>query len=110
MTPKTRHTPIRTCVACRSTDEKRDLLRVVRQPDGSLCCDPKGKLSGRGAYVCASAECIELARKRKSLERSLKVGPVPETVFAELSARVHDLDTTNNERVQGEPAAVSGEK
>ena len=81
------HTPIRTCVACRETDEKRDLLRVVRQPDGILSYDPKGKLSGRGAYVCARPSCIALARKQKKLERSLKVSSVPEDVFVELNAR-----------------------
>ncbi len=74
-------------MACRTTDEKRDLLRVVRQPDGSVLYDPKGKLSGRGAYVCASADCIALARKQKKLERALKVSGVPEELFTELSAR-----------------------
>ena len=84
---KQRHTPIRTCVACRETDEKRDLLRIVRQPDGILHYDPKGKLSGRGAYVCARTSCIALARKQKKLERSLKVSSVPEDVFVELNAQ-----------------------
>ena len=85
---KPKHTPIRTCVACRETDEKRDLLRIVRQPDGSLRYDPKGKLSGRGAYLCARTSCITLARKQKKLERSLKVSGVPETLFEELNAQV----------------------
>ena len=97
---KPRHIPIRTCVACRETDEKRDLLRVVRQPDGSVLYDPKGKMSGRGAYVCARAECIALARKQKKLERSLKVSGVPDTLFIELNARATEA--------QGEPA-TSGE-
>lgn len=81
---RVRHTPIRTCVACRQTDEKRDLLRVVRQPDGSVAYDPKGKMSGRGAYVCARAACIEQARKRKGLERSLKAEAIPPALFTEL--------------------------
>jgi uncharacterized protein len=81
---KRHHIPIRTCIACRQTDEKRDLLRVVRQPDGSVLYDPKGKMSGRGAYVCARVPCIEQARKRKGLERSLKVTGIPETLFTEL--------------------------
>ena len=87
---KRRHIPIRTCVACRETDEKRDLLRVVRQPDGSLAYDPKGKLSGRGAYVCARVECIALAQKQKKLERSLKVGSVPEELFDVLRVRAEE--------------------
>ncbi len=84
---KPKHTPIRTCVACRATDEKRDLLRIARQPDGSLRYDPTGKLSGRGAYLCARTTCIMLARKQKKLERSLKVSGVPETLFEELNAQ-----------------------
>jgi hypothetical protein len=90
---KPKHTPIRTCVACRNTDEKRDLLRVVRQPDGTVIHDPKGKLSGRGAYVCASAECIALARKQKRLERSLKVSGLTDELFAVLIARAAVVDT-----------------
>lgn len=84
---KQRHTPIRTCVACRATDEKRDLLRVVRQPDGGVCYDPKGKISGRGAYVCATLPCIAQARKQRKLERSLKVSEIDEALFEELNAR-----------------------
>lgn len=84
---KPRHVPVRTCVACRETDEKRDLLRVVRQLDGIARFDPKGKLSGRGAYVCARPVCIALARKQKKLERSLKIPSVPPDVFDELNAQ-----------------------
>jgi predicted RNA-binding protein YlxR (DUF448 family) len=98
---KPRHVPIRTCVACRATDEKRDLLRVVRQPDGSVLYDPKGKLSGRGAYICASASCIALARKQKRLERSLKVSSVPEELFNALSAQTASLQAGSG------PAAVA---
>jgi len=85
---KPKHIPTRTCVACRAADEKRDLLRVVRQPDGSVRYDPRGKLSGRGAYVCANTACIALARKQKRLERSLKITAIPEELFTELSAQV----------------------
>lgn len=81
---RTRHQPIRTCVACRQTDEKRDLLRVVRLASGGVAYDPRGKMSGRGAYVCARVSCIALARRRKGLERSLKIGEIPEAVFEEL--------------------------
>ncbi len=82
---KTKHIPVRTCVACRSTDEKRDLMRIVRQPDGSVCHDARGKISGRGAYLCAKNECIALAKKRKQLERALKATALPETLFEELT-------------------------
>ncbi len=85
---KPKHIPIRTCVACRATDAKRGLLRVVRQADGTVVYDPKGKLSGRGAYICAQAGCVALARKQKKLERSLKVAAVPEDLFSALELQL----------------------
>ncbi len=83
---KQRHIPVRTCVACRSTDEKRDLLRIVRLPDGTASYDSRGKASGRGAYLCPRQSCLALARKQKRLERALKVEQIPESLFVELSA------------------------
>ncbi len=83
---KPRHIPTRTCISCRTSDEKRDLLRVVRAPDGTISHDVKGKSSGRGAYVCSTEECINLAKKQKKFERSLKVSAVPAEVFAALLA------------------------
>ena len=76
-----RHIPLRTCVACRTSGDKRGLLRVVRQPDGAVIYDSTGKSNGRGAYVCANPDCIALARKQKKLDRSLK---------AEISAEVFE--------------------
>ncbi len=80
---KTRHIPIRTCVVCRQTSEKKALLRVVRPPEkegGGVAVDPTGRANGRGAYVCASAECIDKAVKQKRFERSLSAGPVSPTL------------------------------
>ena len=66
--------PIRTCVACRTTGGKRGLVRIVRLPgDAGVAVDATGKQSGRGAYLCPTRACLELALKRKALERSLKV-------------------------------------
>ena len=89
---KPKHIPIRTCVACRTSDAKRGLLRVVRQPDGSVAYDPKGKMPGRGAYVCAQAACIALARKQKKLERSLKASAIPASLYQELELHTLQLD------------------
>lgn len=105
---KQRHTPIRTCVACRATDEKRDLLRVVRQPDGAVRHDPKGKLSGRGAYVCANLRCITQARKQRKLERSLKVSAISDELFEELNARaVVTAPADGPEVASGKPEGVA---
>lgn len=75
--------PVRTCVACRQEAGKGTLVRIVRQPDGSAAVDRTGHAPGRGAYVHADGACVETARKRRALERSLKASVGPE-VWAEL--------------------------
>ena len=80
---KQRHkTPERQCLACRSLKAKGELLRVVRTEDGVIY-DPTGKKNGRGAYLCATPECIGKARKTGILSKSLKAD-VPPELFEEL--------------------------
>jgi predicted RNA-binding protein YlxR (DUF448 family) len=67
-----RHVPQRTCVACRSATAKRELIRLVRTPDGHVEVDPTGKKAGRGAYLCGSGSCWELALKKDRLSVALK--------------------------------------
>jgi predicted RNA-binding protein YlxR (DUF448 family) len=66
-------TPRRTCVVCRSTAAKRTLHRIVRSPAGTVAYDPTGKAAGRGAYLCGQPVCLELAVRRGSIQRALKV-------------------------------------
>ena len=73
-----RHVPQRTCVACRQTSAKRQLVRIVRAPDGSVTIDPSGKRSGRGAYLCSTAECWDMGLKRGMLSRALKIDAISE--------------------------------
>lgn len=92
---KTHHVPIRTCVVCRQTSAKKTLLRVIRRPEkagGGVTVDPSGRAAGRGAYVCASPECIEKAIKQRRFERSLSVPNVPATLADELRALVPSAD------------------
>jgi len=65
--------PQRTCVGCGTVRGKREMVRVVRTPEGSVVADPTGKLAGRGAYLCAQEECWKLGLAKGRLERSLKV-------------------------------------
>jgi predicted RNA-binding protein YlxR (DUF448 family) len=65
--------PQRTCVACRNTEAKRGLVRVVRTPAGRVELDPTGKANGRGAYVHESRACWDEALKKDRLGRALKV-------------------------------------
>lgn len=75
--------PVRTCVACMTARPKRELIRVVRRVDGSLEVDRRGKVSGRGAYLCPTVECLDRALQGHRLERTLKVEIGPE-VLAQL--------------------------
>ena len=67
-----KHIPLRTCVSCRETKSKRELLRVVRTPDGHVLIDATGKKSGRGAYLCARLTCWKNALKAKRLEHEFE--------------------------------------
>lgn len=67
-----RHVPLRTCVGCRQVRPKRQLIRIVRLPDGGVEVDPTGKRSGRGAYLCPQRDCWVKALERKGLDHALK--------------------------------------
>jgi predicted RNA-binding protein YlxR (DUF448 family) len=69
---KVKKIPQRMCVGCQEMRNKRELIRVVRTPEGEVLIDKTGKKSGRGAYVCTNAACIEKARKEKRLEKALE--------------------------------------
>ncbi len=79
---KPRKIPMRMCVGCREMKEKRELIRVVRSPDGVVSLDPTGKKSGRGAYVCRDPDCLKRAIKQRQLERQLDAALSPETAEA----------------------------
>ena len=69
---------------------KREMIRLVRTPEGALEIDSTGKRSGRGAYVCPNMECLELLRKGKRLEKVLDVIPLP-SFFDRLKERIGEI-------------------
>jgi len=75
--------PERMCVACRGMKAKKELLRLVRTPEGQLIIDVSGKKSGRGAYICREESCINKARKSRAIERVLSI-KVEEALWQEL--------------------------
>ena len=75
--------PQRQCMGCRERKAKRELIRVVRTPEGNVNLDFGGKMNGRGAYICPDAECLKKAIRSKALDRSLEV-TIPEEVYARL--------------------------
>lgn len=86
--------PMRTCVVCRQNLPKRDLLRVVRPPDGAVTLDPTGKLAGRGAYLCRRRACWDEALKKKSLDRALNtsLGDEERSRLAAFAASLPDIE------------------
>jgi predicted RNA-binding protein YlxR (DUF448 family) len=70
--------PQRTCIACRTTSAKREFVRLVRTPAGHVEIDPTGKKAGRGAYLCSTPACWELALKKDRLGAALKTTLLPE--------------------------------
>ena len=80
--------PMRRCVATMEQYPKKELIRVVRTPEGEIKIDATGKLNGRGAYLKLSEEAIQLAKKKKALTRALNC-EIPETVFEELMKLVN---------------------
>jgi len=66
-----RHVALRTCVACRTTRPKSELVRVVRTPRGGIEVDISGRAAGRGAYVCRRVECAEAGVRKHGLQRAL---------------------------------------
>jgi predicted RNA-binding protein YlxR (DUF448 family) len=69
---KVRKIPQRMCVGCREMKNKRELLRVVRTPEGNIEVDSTGKKAGRGAYLCPNPECLTQAVKGKRLQKALE--------------------------------------
>ncbi len=73
--------PMRQCIGCREHRAKRELIRIVRSPEGTVSLDFSGKANGRGAYLCRNAECLRRAVRANALERALET-KVPDELIA----------------------------
>ena len=82
-----RKIPMRMCTGCGEMKPKRELIRVVRSPEGEVSLDFKGKKPGRGAYVCPDPTCLQKARKSRALERAFSA-PLPDAVWAALEEQM----------------------
>ena len=71
-------------MGCRERKPKRDMIRIVRTPEGVVSLDFGGKMNGRGAYICPNPECLKKVQKSKALDRSLEV-TIPDEVYERLS-------------------------
>ncbi len=82
-------TPLRQCLGCREMKPKKDLIRVVRSPEGAVSLDFKGKKPGRGAYLCHDALCLAKAKKAKALERAFSA-QLPAEVYEGLEQEMKE--------------------
>lgn len=79
-----RKIPLRICIGCQEKKTKKELVRIVRTPEGSVILDRTGKMAGRGAYICPLQSCFNKAIKGKRLEKSLQQ-PIPAELIDELN-------------------------
>ena len=79
--------PMRQCRGCREMKPKKDLIRVVRSPEGEISLDFKGKASGRGAYVCPDPRCLKKAIKARALERAFSA-QIPQEIYERLESQM----------------------
>ena len=82
--------PMRQCVGCAEMKSKKDLLRIIKTPEEEIVLDATGRKNGRGAYICASMECLKNAQKRHGLERSLKV-TIPNEIYESLEQEMSKI-------------------
>ena len=92
---KEKKVPLRMCVGCREMKPKKELLRVVRSAEGDVSIDLTGRKPGRGAYVCASADCLSKAIKQRQLERAFSC-PLSEETRQGLADTLEKLKSGEN--------------
>ena len=89
---KVRKVPVRQCLGCNQHKPKKELIRVVRTPEGEIVLDTVGKKSGRGAYVCPEKACFSKARKSKRIENVLEC-KIPEEIYDEMEKAISGAES-----------------
>ena len=84
-----RKVPLRKCIGCNTSKDKRELIRVVRNAEGEISIDTTGKKPGRGAYICKDAACLKLARKGKKLDKAFDVA-ISDEIYARLEQELEN--------------------
>lgn len=85
----TKKIPMRKCTGCGEMKPKRELVRVVKSPEGDVSLDLTGKKSGRGAYVCKDEKCLAAARKARRFERAFSC-QIPEEVYDKMEEELKE--------------------
>ena len=81
--------PMRKCTGCNEMKEKRELVRIVRDPEGNVSVDLTGKKSGRGAYICKDKTCLMKAQKAKRLERAFECA-IADEIYERLEKEISE--------------------
>ncbi len=89
---KQKKIPMRKCNGCGEQKPKKELVRIVKSPDGEVSLDLTGKASGRGAYICKSAECLQKAKKSHRIDKAFEM-TIPNEVYEQMTAEIE-----NNEK------------
>lgn len=85
-----RKVPLRQCIGCGEMKNKKDMLRVIKTPEGEILLDATGRKNGRGAYICPSMECMKKAVKSRGLDRSFKTA-IPQEVYESLEKEMESI-------------------
>lgn len=88
---KQKKVPMRRCTGCGEQKPKKELVRVVKTPDGEVLLDITGKVSGRGAYICNNAECLKKAVKSKRIDRTFEM-TIPDEIYKQMEAKFREND------------------
>lgn len=83
--------PLRKCTGCGEMKPKKELVRVVKTPEGEISLDPTGKMNGRGAYLCKDPQCLRKAQKSKRIEKALSC-TVPDEIYNKLEQELISSD------------------
>ncbi len=87
----TKKVPQRQCIGCGEMKNKKEMIRILKTPEGEFTLDATGRKNGRGAYLCPSVECFRNAVKGKGLERSFKMA-IPKEVYEILEKEMEHLE------------------
>ena len=87
-----RKEPMRKCIGCGEMKSKKEMMRVLKTPEGPIVLDVTGRKNGRGAYLCQTLDCLKAARKNRGLERSFKMN-IPEEVYDSLEKEFGESET-----------------
>lgn len=82
--------PERKCMGCNTKKPKKEMLRIVRTPEGEVFADPTGKKSGRGVYICCNSDCLKKVIKTGRLEKSLETA-IPQQVYTDIENTIKEV-------------------